>query len=212
MGGLRAWPGLADHAVLLLHAPQQQQALTLGGAASRPAGRVRAMASTGGVDVPPGQELAVLGGGCFWCIEAAYRMLKGVSRAESGYAGGHLPNPTYQQVRHRVQCMGAAERRCGSSSSGCRRHVVRMHGCVCLCRCAASRRVMLRWWPSPSTLRSSATRCGLVALLPATLAARCMQQCGAAFKTLTRHHLPRAGAAGSVLHPARPHDTQPPGG
>jgi peptide-methionine (S)-S-oxide reductase len=43
-------------------------------------------------------ETATLGGGCFWCIEGAMRHLSGVSRAESGYAGGHVPNPTYEQV------------------------------------------------------------------------------------------------------------------
>ena len=39
-----------------------------------------------------------LGGGCFWCIEAVYLELEGVSRAESGYAGGATNNPTYHQV------------------------------------------------------------------------------------------------------------------
>jgi peptide-methionine (S)-S-oxide reductase len=43
-------------------------------------------------------ETATLGGGCFWCIEGALRHLHGVSRAESGYAGGHVPNPSYEQV------------------------------------------------------------------------------------------------------------------
>jgi len=43
-------------------------------------------------------ETAVLGGGCFWCLEAVYQQLKGVSRVESGYAGGHVPDPTYEQV------------------------------------------------------------------------------------------------------------------
>lgn len=43
-------------------------------------------------------ETATLGGGCFWCIEGALRHVNGVSRVESGYAGGHLPNPTYEQV------------------------------------------------------------------------------------------------------------------
>ena len=43
-------------------------------------------------------ETATLGGGCFWCIEGALRHLAGVSRAESGYAGGQMPNPTYEQV------------------------------------------------------------------------------------------------------------------
>src|SRR5207248_2960897 len=40
----------------------------------------------------------VLGGGCFWCTEAAYEMLPGVTNVVSGYAGGREPNPTYEQV------------------------------------------------------------------------------------------------------------------
>ncbi|MBS3933608.1 MAG: peptide-methionine (S)-S-oxide reductase MsrA [Truepera sp.] len=43
-------------------------------------------------------ETATLGGGCFWCLEAAFKELRGVSQVTSGYAGGHLPNPTYEQV------------------------------------------------------------------------------------------------------------------
>ncbi len=43
-------------------------------------------------------EQATLAGGCFWCLEAAFLELKGVERVESGYAGGHRPNPTYEQV------------------------------------------------------------------------------------------------------------------
>lgn len=42
--------------------------------------------------------MAVFGGGCFWCTEAIFQMLKGVSRVESGYAGGAAPSPTYEQV------------------------------------------------------------------------------------------------------------------
>lgn len=41
---------------------------------------------------------AVLGTGCFWCTEACYSQLKGVSRVVSGYAGGHVASPTYEQV------------------------------------------------------------------------------------------------------------------
>jgi peptide-methionine (S)-S-oxide reductase len=41
---------------------------------------------------------AVLAGGCFWCLEAAYDELRGVSNVESGYAGGAMSNPTYEQV------------------------------------------------------------------------------------------------------------------
>ena len=42
-------------------------------------------------------ETAVFGGGCFWCLEAIFNQLKGVSQVTSGYAGGHLPNPTYER-------------------------------------------------------------------------------------------------------------------
>lgn len=43
-------------------------------------------------------ETATLGGGCFWCVEAIFQDLKGVHRVVSGYAGGAVENPTYQQV------------------------------------------------------------------------------------------------------------------
>jgi peptide-methionine (S)-S-oxide reductase len=43
-------------------------------------------------------ETATLGGGCFWCLEAVYDDLQGVSAVESGYTGGRIVNPTYQQV------------------------------------------------------------------------------------------------------------------
>jgi peptide-methionine (S)-S-oxide reductase len=49
-----------------------------------------------------GLELATLGGGCFWCLEAVYQDLRGVERVVSGYAGGEVDNPTYEQV-----CSGA---------------------------------------------------------------------------------------------------------
>lgn len=44
------------------------------------------------------QEIAVLGGGCFWCLEAVFDRLQGVQSVESGYMGGHVENPTYRQV------------------------------------------------------------------------------------------------------------------
>ncbi len=44
------------------------------------------------------QEKALLGGGCFWCIEAVYRRVKGVKSAVSGYAGGSVPDPDYRAV------------------------------------------------------------------------------------------------------------------
>ncbi|MBI4673772.1 MAG: peptide-methionine (S)-S-oxide reductase MsrA [Chloroflexi bacterium] len=51
-----------------------------------------------GHDAAGRQEIATLGGGCFWCIEAIYNDIRGVNSAVSGYAGGHAKNPTYQQV------------------------------------------------------------------------------------------------------------------
>lgn len=48
------------------------------------------------------KERLVLGGGCFWCIEAVYRDVKGVNSAVSGYGGGKRPNPTYENI-----CSGA---------------------------------------------------------------------------------------------------------
>jgi peptide-methionine (S)-S-oxide reductase len=48
------------------------------------------------------EEIAVLGGGCFWCLEAVFDRLTGVKSVESGYMGGRVENPTYQQV-----CSGA---------------------------------------------------------------------------------------------------------
>jgi len=43
-------------------------------------------------------EVATLGGGCFWCLEAVYDELEGVLNVKSGYAGGRVPQPSYQQV------------------------------------------------------------------------------------------------------------------
>lgn len=47
-------------------------------------------------------EKALLGGGCFWCLDAVFREVKGVEKVVSGYAGGARPNPTYEQI-----CTGA---------------------------------------------------------------------------------------------------------
>lgn len=43
-------------------------------------------------------ERITIGGGCFWCIEAVFKDLKGVEKVESGYAGGHVKNPGYREV------------------------------------------------------------------------------------------------------------------
>ena len=43
-------------------------------------------------------ESITLGGGCFWCTEAVYEQVDGVTAVESGYSNGHVPNPSYEQV------------------------------------------------------------------------------------------------------------------
>jgi peptide-methionine (S)-S-oxide reductase len=48
-------------------------------------------------------EIATLAGGCFWCLEAVFQRVRGVSRVTPGYTGGHDPHPTYQAV-----CSGAS--------------------------------------------------------------------------------------------------------
>lgn len=46
----------------------------------------------------PATQKIIVGGGCFWCVEAVYQRLPGVKKVVSGYSGGHVPNPTYEQV------------------------------------------------------------------------------------------------------------------
>src|SRR2546428_12843361 len=43
-------------------------------------------------------QLATLAGGCFWCLEAVFEQLRGVTKVVSGYSGGHVPNPSYEAV------------------------------------------------------------------------------------------------------------------
>jgi peptide-methionine (S)-S-oxide reductase len=47
---------------------------------------------------PPASATAVFGGGCFWCMEAVFQNLPGITKITSGFAGGTTPNPTYDQV------------------------------------------------------------------------------------------------------------------
>ena len=56
------------------------------------------MTQTASTQPPAGKEIATLGGGCFWCLEAVFDGLQGVESVESGYTGGKVANPTYQQV------------------------------------------------------------------------------------------------------------------
>jgi peptide-methionine (S)-S-oxide reductase len=50
------------------------------------------------LSVPENKSAIVLAGGCFWCTEAMYLQIKGIISVESGYAGGHIVNPTYEQI------------------------------------------------------------------------------------------------------------------
>ncbi|MFZ5921191.1 MAG: peptide-methionine (S)-S-oxide reductase MsrA [Chloroflexota bacterium] len=45
-----------------------------------------------------GTQIATLAGGCFWCLEAVFDQLRGVQSVESGYSGGHVPDPSYHEV------------------------------------------------------------------------------------------------------------------
>ena len=49
-------------------------------------------------DQRTGTEIATLAGGCFWCTEAVFQQVRGVESVSSGYTGGQMPNPTYEQV------------------------------------------------------------------------------------------------------------------
>jgi peptide-methionine (S)-S-oxide reductase len=44
------------------------------------------------------QQTATIGGGCFWCTEAVFQQIRGISTVESGYSGGQVHNPTYEQI------------------------------------------------------------------------------------------------------------------
>lgn len=64
-------------------------------------GLLMSLPFSAGADAAPSSssaETITLGGGCFWCLEAVFTELKGVTKVDSGYAGGHVPNPTYAQV------------------------------------------------------------------------------------------------------------------
>ena len=56
------------------------------------------MTQNDGHQTSDGKQLATLGGGCFWCLEAVYDELNGVEKVVSGYAGGHVVDPSYEAV------------------------------------------------------------------------------------------------------------------
>ena len=70
-------------------------ALMLGGNSSAQQSNGQAAPRNNGKEAP-----AIFAGGCFWCVEADFEKLPGVVAAESGYTGGRVENPTYEQVSH----------------------------------------------------------------------------------------------------------------
>jgi len=71
----------------------------LGGARNATKGKARMeSAAPAHFDMPAGKEVATLAGGCFWCTEAIFTELRGVDKVVSGYAGGTVANPSYEQV------------------------------------------------------------------------------------------------------------------
>jgi peptide-methionine (S)-S-oxide reductase len=64
-------------------------------AVPEPPGRARHSTPSG---LPPGHELATFGAGCFWCTEAVFQKVRGVSTVQSGYSGGSVKDPTYHEV------------------------------------------------------------------------------------------------------------------
>lgn len=71
----------------------------VGPGSGSPAGGDPKTVESGVIEMKPGEyEVAVLGGGCFWCLEGAYEIVPGVVDVENGYAGGGRANPTYEQV------------------------------------------------------------------------------------------------------------------
>jgi len=70
-----------------------------------PGKAMSSLTNSSNMALPPGDEVtnlktdtATLGTGCFWCTEAVFQELEGVLKVTSGYSGGHVPNPTYEQV------------------------------------------------------------------------------------------------------------------
>ena len=58
------------------------------------------VAFTGSTGNEAAIDTATFGAGCFWCTEAVFQELKGVLKVTSGYSGGHVANPTYEQVSY----------------------------------------------------------------------------------------------------------------
>ncbi|HLU93566.1 MAG TPA: peptide-methionine (S)-S-oxide reductase MsrA [Membranihabitans sp.] len=64
---------------------------------NRNGNEVKSRSASLDLEPSPGEEILTVAGGCFWCVEEVFERTKGVSRAISGYAGGHTKNPTYEE-------------------------------------------------------------------------------------------------------------------
>ena len=82
--------GLAATLALALVACQAEQ--------SKPPAEVSAMTENSAQPPSTGLQTTTFGAGCFWCVEAVLEQVDGVTRVESGYMGGHVDNPSYQQI------------------------------------------------------------------------------------------------------------------
>ena len=60
--------------------------------------RIRLFTYGAAMTPTPSRETATLGGGCYWCLEAVFEQLRGVEKVESGFSGGSVKNPSYEQV------------------------------------------------------------------------------------------------------------------
>ena len=77
-------------------------AAVLGAGASLTSGSARAQGGTQTQPAPAGLSKAIFAGGCFWCVESDYDKVPGVVSTVSGYIGGKVPNPSYEQVSNKV--------------------------------------------------------------------------------------------------------------
>jgi peptide-methionine (S)-S-oxide reductase len=89
---------LSDFAAALVVIPVALVLFAARSGSSRPLARPAAMPALDAVSASATEDTAVFAGGCFWGVEAVFRHVKGVKSAVSGYAGGNVGSPSYEQV------------------------------------------------------------------------------------------------------------------
>jgi len=100
----RRLAGLAGAGMLLAFAsacverPIAPGEATVSSSQSKPAPEKQENQLAASPEAPAASEVATLGAGCFWCVEAVYQQIPGVLKVESGYMGGKTPNPSYEEV------------------------------------------------------------------------------------------------------------------